>query len=192
MNAFALPASCDSNGTGLAIAAISGGQPPYFIQWSTGANVDSIRAVNGTYYVSVLDAEGTALSDSANIACLAFVNGLTIKSWLSGFYDPGADNMRATIDPINMDTIADSIIVVLADTSTPFASLYQGTSLLGTNGWSYVHFLKMLHNAPTTSCSAIGITSKHGRLLRPIPGVRHGLRLHRRIRKGVRGQPDGT
>ncbi len=140
LNAFALPASCDSNGTGLAIAAISGGQPPYFIQWSTGANVDSIRAVNGTYYVSVLDAEGTALSDSANIACLAFVNGLTIKSWLSGFYDPGADNMRATIDPINMDTIADSIIVVLADTSTPFASLYQGTSLLGTNGWSYVHF----------------------------------------------------
>jgi hypothetical protein len=140
LDAFALPASCAGNGTGVAVANVSGGQPPYFIQWSTGVHADSIREGNGTYYVSVMDAEGTALSDSATIACLAFVNDLNIKAWLSGYYDPGSDHMLATIDPMNLDTVADSMIIILADTSAPFASLYQDTSLLGTNGWSYVHF----------------------------------------------------
>nr|MBP7270922.1 hypothetical protein [Bacteroidia bacterium] len=140
LNATSSLTSCDENGIGIAFAEISGGQPPYFVQWSTGANADSIHEGIGTYYVSVMDAEGSSLSDSVTIACPSFVNDLAIKAWLSGFYDPANNNMLATIDPINLDTLADSIIVILADTISPFANLYQDTSLLGTNGWSYVHF----------------------------------------------------
>ncbi|MBL0102872.1 MAG: hypothetical protein IPP51_03410 [Bacteroidetes bacterium] len=48
--------------------------------------------------------------------------------------------MIAVIDPTNLDTIADSIIVMLADTLPPYTILYSDTSLLSTNGETVVHF----------------------------------------------------
>ena len=68
----------DENPTGELTANVSGGTAPYSFLWSTGETSSSIISMgNGTYSVTVTDAEGCVLSDSVTISGSDPCNSLT-------------------------------------------------------------------------------------------------------------------
>ena len=61
--------SCHSGNNGSADLTVSGGTMPYSYAWSSGANTEDVSAlVPGTYVVTISDANGCTITETAVIA----------------------------------------------------------------------------------------------------------------------------
>lgn len=60
-----MDAQCNTCADGSAAANISGGTSPYSYYWSTGQTYATITVAPGTYYITVTDASGCTMTDSA-------------------------------------------------------------------------------------------------------------------------------
>jgi gliding motility-associated-like protein len=85
---------CGGIPTGRAQAIVSGGQPPFRYQWSTGATTEIIRNLSGgDYFVTVTDANGCQTIGLGNVK-----EPIPVKANLQTF--DLCDNARAKISPV--------------------------------------------------------------------------------------------
>ena len=138
-------------GTGLANRGISGGQPPWLHPMVQPEQM-SIPSGRSTHHYERTGCGGILMSDSANIACPHSSNGLTIKSWLSGFY---GQRIMTTCGPPSTPSKSDTIAGFDHRSSwrIPHHSpvYIRAPACLARNGWSYISLpSKMLHNVPTS------------------------------------------
>ncbi|MBK6445643.1 MAG: hypothetical protein IPF81_10185 [Bacteroidetes bacterium] len=95
-----------------------------------------------TYYwrVAPLNASGESSSCAQLVfATDPFAYALNVKAFLEGFYI-GNQLMNASIDPVTMDTIADTLTVSLASPLGSHAILYTTKALLTTSGLAPAYF----------------------------------------------------
>jgi hypothetical protein len=96
-------ASCSTCNDGKATATVSLGLSPYTYSWNTSPAQVSSTAVNllpGTYIVTITDANGCSLIDSAAVS---FPNGIkeTKSSTIAIYPNPASDIITLNIDNIN-------------------------------------------------------------------------------------------
>lgn len=95
-----------------------------------------------TYYYRVAPRNALGANTGCNTLVFAtepFGYNLLVYAFLEGFYT-GTRTMRATIDPITRDTIADTLRVKLYDTTPPYQLEYQTFALLETDGLAIAEF----------------------------------------------------
>ena len=95
-----------------------------------------------TYYYRVAPRNATGVNNSCNTLIFAtepFGYNLNIYAFLEGFYS-GTRTMRPTIDPVNRDTVADTLRVKLYSTTAPYFVEYQAIALLETDGLAIAEF----------------------------------------------------
>ncbi len=98
--------------------------------------------LGNVYYwrVAPLNASGETSSCSQQVfATDPFAYALNVKVFLEGFY-LGGRLMNASIDPVSMDTIADTLTVSLASPVNPHSILFTTKALLTTSGLAPAYF----------------------------------------------------
>ncbi|MFN8143190.1 MAG: hypothetical protein U0073_02120 [Bacteroidia bacterium] len=95
-----------------------------------------------TYYWRVQPFNATGANSVCNTLVFAtepFAYALNVKVFIEGFYT-GNRHMAASIDPVSMDTIADTLTVSLAAVNAPHSILYTTKALLSTSGLAPAYF----------------------------------------------------
>lgn len=101
-----------------------------------------ILAAGSSYYWRV--EPYNSLGSTTGCATLVFAtepfqHALNIRMFLQAYYK-GNQQMVAGIDPVVLDTIADSVTVCLASTTSPFSILYSSKTVLNTSGTATGYF----------------------------------------------------
>jgi len=99
-------------------AVVTGGQPPYYIQWSTGITGDSINVPSGTYAVTVTDANGRTLEHLDTIMDLA----LSV-TWYKDLDNDGFGNPLVTLIACEMP---EGYVGTGTDCNDNLATVYPG------------------------------------------------------------------
>ena len=95
---------------------------------------DGCNSITGIYHSLNAEICGNGIDDNCN----GFTDEncsvtLQLKVFINGFYT-GSGIMSATVDPINLPDICDTLIVELRNNSFPFSVNYTDTSILDING----------------------------------------------------------
>jgi PKD repeat protein/photosystem II stability/assembly factor-like uncharacterized protein len=65
---------------------------------------------------------------------------LNLKLYFEGYYNPGSNLMNAVSNPVGSPTVADTITVSLASTTSPYSILYTDEDVVLTDGNAMMHF----------------------------------------------------
>jgi hypothetical protein len=102
-----------------------------------------IMEKNTTYYFKVAPRN----TIGANTTCSSVFFGteppgynLNIRAFLQSYFDAARDSMIPTIDPVSMDTVADTVYVELHNTASPYDLEYRTFCLLNTAGSGSAEF----------------------------------------------------
>ena len=102
--------------------------------------IDGCNSITGIYHNLNAEICGNGIDDNCN----GFTDEncsvtLQLKLFINGFYK-GGGLMNATVDPINLPNICDTLIVELRNNSFPFSVNYTDTSILDISGNASFNF----------------------------------------------------
>jgi hypothetical protein len=106
--------------------------------WTNGATTQSITtSMTGNYSVSF---DQCSLADTVHVHANECNFNVDAKLFIEGYYQ-GLGTMAAVIDPINLPSLCDTVIMQLAKPKPPYNIMYSDTQVVDVNGNGRFHFI---------------------------------------------------
>jgi hypothetical protein len=110
----------------------------------TGATSSNYTASSPGAYTCRITKNGCSkISNTLNVSASMCATTFNVKVYLQGFYT-GFGIQNASIDPVTLPNVCDTLILSLASDAPPYAKLYSDTSLLNTDGTAAFSFPSLI------------------------------------------------